>query len=681
MAGKIWADPCRSHDPLVLNWVAAALEFDKLITCFGAPVDKMVNAIGEQAVVCRERMDLQQAKNTWESFWQGQTTLKEIFLAHGNKVCMMAPERMDCLPTLVAKLQRDLMELHTTTIFDKSGSSTSRDWKFGLLINVPKFPVCSDGKTEDIALGLNFVKNEWLEMPLWPFIDKIVFLKQLKDLQLSAGWNTQHAVKVTRYFGVIIMSGENQAAIQMVRNAHGQVWLSNNDNPHKIKWGTLRMDLHHLESHKMKQKNYFKPLIKVWRYMHVPFPTCQMHGRSDDSTLEMTIGHRFMLDFILEDVNIKDLDTEMKAKSYELKHHYHDKLVVVPASRRSNGHQGQFLRMQAWDLHCICEDCEEAGRMVWDFKNKMIHRSPIVGWSKQFHLFEVHCYYLLEVSNMRAIRELQLQGKIAWTFIINGTMAIVSTPEERVSLKKSEEFRDNLIAFNQRQNKIKVHEGGTYVERIVLSKAFFQFDEFKPYFTQHDRVFWEKFHEREEQASDSWAQGSAVAGNEVMVHCQNFPKDKDVIQGLLEKKVTPYLVKVMMEQHHINMEPASLKWIMESNVFSWKVVVESSDVANILCTKVVNLEVRMPDGNGCITFKSGFHMMAKQDLRQYFSQLMITDLPRESFATTTSASSSGPSTTSAPSSGVPSAPQAAPSTASSDWHDVTEDPSMAPYLG
>ena len=83
----------------------------------------------------------------------------------------------------------------------------------------------------------------------------------------------------------------------------------------------------------------------------------------------------------------------------------------------------------------------------------------------------------------------------------------------------------------------------------------------------------------------------------------------------------------MMAQHQISMDPASLKWVNQSNVFSWKVVVENADVANILCTKVVSLEVRMPDGNGCITFKSGFHMMAKQDLKQYFSRLMITDVP------------------------------------------------------
>ena len=68
------------------------------------------------------------------------------------------------------------------------------------------------------------------------------------------------------------MSGENNLAIIMVQNAHKGVWLSNNENPYKIKWGTLRMDLHHLESHKMKGRQYYKPLINVWRYMQVPFP-------------------------------------------------------------------------------------------------------------------------------------------------------------------------------------------------------------------------------------------------------------------------------------------------------------------------------------------------------------------------------------------------------------------------
>ena len=73
------------------------------------------------------------------------------------------------------------------------------------------------------------------------------------------------------------------------------------------------MDLHHLESHKTKARQYYKPLVKVWRCMHVPFTLCRMHGSSEEEPLEMSIRHRFMLDFALADVNIKDLDKEIKA--------------------------------------------------------------------------------------------------------------------------------------------------------------------------------------------------------------------------------------------------------------------------------------------------------------------------------------------------------------------------------
>ena len=87
-----------------------------------------------------------------------------------------------------------------------------------------------------------------------------------------------------------------------------------------------------------------------------------------------------------------------------------------------------------------------------------------------------------------------------------------------------------------------------------------------------------------------------------MVHCQNFHKRVDGIKDLLEKTITPYLFKVMA-QHQMVIEPSSVKWVNQSSVFSWKVVVENTDVANILCTKVVSLDVIMPDGTGCITFK------------------------------------------------------------------------------
>jgi hypothetical protein len=62
---KVSADPCRSHDPLILERLAG-LGFRRLITCFGVPRDKMTNATGEQAAVCKERVGLQQAKRVGE---------------------------------------------------------------------------------------------------------------------------------------------------------------------------------------------------------------------------------------------------------------------------------------------------------------------------------------------------------------------------------------------------------------------------------------------------------------------------------------------------------------------------------------------------------------------------------------------------------------------------------------
>jgi len=135
---KVSADPCRSHDPLILEWLVG-LGFRRLITCFGVPRDKMTNATGEQAVVCKERVDLQQAKIEWESFFRGTTTMRDLFREHGTHLCMVCPERTEALPTLVAKLQRELFELHQEAIWNPKKEGV-KDWSFGLLINVAKFP-------------------------------------------------------------------------------------------------------------------------------------------------------------------------------------------------------------------------------------------------------------------------------------------------------------------------------------------------------------------------------------------------------------------------------------------------------------------------------------------------------------------------------------------------------------
>ena len=87
----------------------------------------------------RERVDLNDAKDKWVSFWNGSLSLHAMFQLYGNKICMVVLERFDHMPLLVSKLQRDLLEMRQPTM----SNVCAPDWKFGLLCNAAKFPLDS----------------------------------------------------------------------------------------------------------------------------------------------------------------------------------------------------------------------------------------------------------------------------------------------------------------------------------------------------------------------------------------------------------------------------------------------------------------------------------------------------------------------------------------------------------
>ena len=107
---RVWADPFRAHDPLVLHWLVS-LGLEKLMTDFATPSPGSALA-ATTTVPPDARLDLQLAKVDWEAFWRGQLSLKELFQRHGPKVCMVLPERQELTPRLVALVQRSLMPLH-----------------------------------------------------------------------------------------------------------------------------------------------------------------------------------------------------------------------------------------------------------------------------------------------------------------------------------------------------------------------------------------------------------------------------------------------------------------------------------------------------------------------------------------------------------------------------------------
>ena len=143
-------------------------------------------------------------------------------------------------------MKRELFELHQDAIWNPRKEGV-KDWSLGLLINVAKFPYMRHENVENIALGLHMTKQEFMDIHLWPFIDKVVFLRPPNDLQVSSSFRNPTPIKVVRYFGVIIVTGENTQAFHMVGNANKGVWLASSDRPYKVRWGAVRSDLKRLE--------------------------------------------------------------------------------------------------------------------------------------------------------------------------------------------------------------------------------------------------------------------------------------------------------------------------------------------------------------------------------------------------------------------------------------------------
>ena len=115
-----------------------------------------------------------------------------------------------------------------------------------------------DENVENIALGLHMTKQEFRDIHLWPFVDRVLFLRPPEDLQVSSSFRNHASIKVVRYCGAITVTGENTQPPNMVETANAGVWLANSDHTHKVRWGTMRSDLNWLEK-SIKLKSWHKP--------------------------------------------------------------------------------------------------------------------------------------------------------------------------------------------------------------------------------------------------------------------------------------------------------------------------------------------------------------------------------------------------------------------------------------
>ena len=51
-------------------------------------------------------------KDEWLSYWNGNLSLHAMFQLYDTKMCMLALERFDHMPLPIYELQRDLFDMH-----------------------------------------------------------------------------------------------------------------------------------------------------------------------------------------------------------------------------------------------------------------------------------------------------------------------------------------------------------------------------------------------------------------------------------------------------------------------------------------------------------------------------------------------------------------------------------------
>jgi len=262
-----------------------------LLTCFANPTPGTSLASQHQTVP-NNKAPLMDAAFVWEDYFKRKVTLRELPQTHDGSVCMVAPERSEFMPMFITKVQKDLMELHSATKLGRAGSG----WRFGILVNAARFPFLHGCGREDFWLGMHMCHMDFFHVGLWPFIDELQFFTPPKHMQVGVGWTAPKAAQVCRYHGVLIFSGSNTKAQELLDYAHKDIQLANSQNVWMEKWGTLRMDLDFLEKRMNSKKPMLAGMLKTWRWMHCTPPKITVWG-PPPCPIDLSLGFKFSLDF------------------------------------------------------------------------------------------------------------------------------------------------------------------------------------------------------------------------------------------------------------------------------------------------------------------------------------------------------------------------------------------------
>ena len=145
---------------------------------------------------------------------------------------------------------------------------------------------------------------------------------------------------------------------------------------------------------------------------------------------------------------------------------------------------GSYSAMQAWDIHTIKENMDEASTCMYDFWKRIAHLHPIIGLHTTFSYFDQFPYVILEVSNNKVLKEFVASNKITWCYMVHSGMAIVWVETGLDTPALLTKFKEECVLHNKAQQKAKVRDGACYVERIVLSQWYFNREDFTELMSQ-----------------------------------------------------------------------------------------------------------------------------------------------------------------------------------------------------
>ncbi len=399
-------DEHRAHENFVLSWLTSSLGFTKLYTEFDI---MQSNLTASESHLPDKVVSIADTHTTWSELFTGQTTLHDLF-QEGETSVFACPEATHkaCL-SMARCWQENIIMMH----------QTDREFRYGLLFNVHRFPLSGDGG-EDVDTGMHFYSHPFLDVHSWPLIDYVMVLAPTRTGQFSGS----HAGVVTRssYYCVIVYSSQNATARQLLSKmvAHDKHAAIHAD--HIIhKWGVHKADLSYLGQLCMDKLDLRLPL---WFYTALTPPLCKL--ACPDRTLHtVEIAGPPIFRASIDYPARYDDEFYMLIKSYKGP----PQLSINMCMRQSYGSR-IWCRTSAYDLfyaplqHEMESNTAHANSHaafldLWTF---MESYNPLMGYYNQLHLMGnavtgLHTVFI-EVGSNKVFWELMKADIISWVLMV-----------------------------------------------------------------------------------------------------------------------------------------------------------------------------------------------------------------------------------------------------------------------